>query len=368
MPLYLKSIGFSVFLIGFLEGLMELVTGLGKGYFGQWSDRTGRRLPFVRLGYFLSAVAKPMLGLSAAVGWVFFARMLDRMGKSVRSASRDALLAQAASSQNRNRVFNFHRAGDTFGTVVGAALALAFLALFPGQYVALFFWVFVPAAVGLAFAFAVREKKTWSEPKARPRLWEYFGYWKHSRPQYRRLVTVLIFFALFNSSDVFLLLKVKELTGDDASTIQWFILFNVVYAVCTYPLGGLADKYGVQKVFVAGLFCYALTYGGIVFAQTHLTLALTFAAYGLFMAATEGGAKAWVSVYAPKADAGAAIGLYDSLHSVALMAASVWAGAVWHFAGPEWVFLPAAGAAVLAALVLIFGWTSKPGDETPSNV
>ncbi|MCS7085341.1 MAG: MFS transporter, partial [Bacteroidia bacterium] len=144
LPVYLKQIGFSVFLIGMLQGASELAAGLAKGYFGHWSDRTGRRLPFVRVGYLLSAVAKPMLAVSTAVGWVFFARLLDRLGKSVRTSPRDALLAQASDAQNRHRVFNFHRAGDTLGTVVGATAALAFLHFFPGRYAALFLWTFIP--------------------------------------------------------------------------------------------------------------------------------------------------------------------------------------------------------------------------------
>ena len=134
MPLYLKTIGFSILLIGILEGLADAVTGLGKGYFGELSDRSQRRVPFVRWGYMLSAISKPMIALLTYPLWVFFARTLDKVGKGMRTGSRDALLSDEASQQTKGKVFGFHRTMDTLGAVLGPAIALLYLHYYPENY------------------------------------------------------------------------------------------------------------------------------------------------------------------------------------------------------------------------------------------
>ncbi|MCB0562614.1 MAG: MFS transporter, partial [Phaeodactylibacter sp.] len=135
MPLYLQSIGFSVLLIGILEGIAEATAGLSKGFFGRLSDVRGRRLPFVRLGYFLSAISKPLMVIITRHWWVFLARTLDRLGKGVRTGARDALLSDEATPASKGAVFGFHRSMDTLGAAVGPVIALLFLHFYPGAYV-----------------------------------------------------------------------------------------------------------------------------------------------------------------------------------------------------------------------------------------
>ena len=127
IPVYLQNIGFSIFLIGLLEGVAEATSGLSKGYFGNWSDRIGRRMPFVRMGYFLSAIAKPLMVIFKFPVWVFFARTIDRLGKGSRTAPRDAILSTESTLQTKGQVFSFHRGWDTLGAVFGPAFALLFL-------------------------------------------------------------------------------------------------------------------------------------------------------------------------------------------------------------------------------------------------
>ena len=151
MPIFLKNMGFSVLLIGILEGLAEAIAGISKGYFGAYSDQIGKRVPFIRIGYLMSAVAKPMMALFAVKAWIFSARTLDRIGKGVRTGARDALLSDESTNENKGKVFGFHRALDTLGAVIGPILAMIFLYYFPGDYKALFMWTIVPgiAVLGL---------------------------------------------------------------------------------------------------------------------------------------------------------------------------------------------------------------------------
>ena len=131
MPVYLKSIGFSVLLIGLLEGLAEAIAGLSKGYFGKLSDVTGKRVPFVRLGYLMSSVSKPMLAMFVYPLWIFFARTIDRFGKGLRTSARDAILSEESTPENKGKIFGFHRGMDTLGAVLGPVAALIYLDFYP---------------------------------------------------------------------------------------------------------------------------------------------------------------------------------------------------------------------------------------------
>ena len=149
IPLYLNEIGFNVFWIGMLEAVANFTAGISKGYFGKLSDEKGVRLPFVKLGYLLSAISKPIIVLFTAKLWVFFARTVDRLGKGVRTAARDALLSQEATKENKAKVFGFHRSMDTLGAAIGPIIALVFLLYSPGNYQSLFFIAFYRPFIAL---------------------------------------------------------------------------------------------------------------------------------------------------------------------------------------------------------------------------
>lgn len=346
VPVYLKTIGFSVFLIGLLEGIAEAVAGLSKGFFGQWSDRKGSRMPFVRAGYLLSALAKPLMVASVQPFVVFLARTADRFGKGIRTAPRDAILAVEAGKENKARVFGFHRGMDTMGAVIGPLLALAYLSIFPGAYVSLFILAAIPGLVAVAFTFGVKEKQLQNDNITRPGFFEYFRYWKGSPKAYRQLMLPLIFFALFNSSDMLLILRMRELTGSDQTAIMAYILYNLVYAFASYPLGSLADKLGLKLVFSAGLLIFAGVYTGMGIGAGMIQGFVLFAIYGIYMAATEGVSKAWVSKVVPQEETATAIGLFSALQSLALMVASSLAGAVWALFGAGAAFFLTAAASL----------------------
>lgn len=348
MPLYLQSIGFSVFYIGLLEGVAEAVAGLSKGYFGQWSDRLGRRVPFVRAGYGLSALSKPLLAVLATPAWVLLARTLDRLGKGLRTGARDALLADETTPADRGKVFGFHRSMDTLGAVFGPLAALAWLAAHPGQYRPLFLWAFVPGAAAVGLALLLRERR--AVPSGRPVVpfWASFGYWRQAPASYRRVVGGLLVFALINSSDAFLLLLAKQRGFSTTAVISLYVLYNVTYVASAWPLGHLADRLGPRRLLVAGLVLFAGVYGGVALAHTWPAFAGLFAVYGLYAAATEGVAKAWVSTLCAKPDTGAALGTFAGLSSLAALVASTGAGVLWQWRGPGAAF----GVAAVVALAV----------------
>ncbi len=354
VPVYLKEIGFSILLIGILEGVAELTVGLSKGYFGKRSDELGFRLPFVKLGYFLSALSKPLMAILSYPIWIFFVRTTDRLGKGVRTAARDALLSQEATIETKARVFAFHRGWDTLGAVAGPLLALAFLYQYPSQYTLLFYIAFIPGIISVAFIFLLKEKKKPVSTITKQNFFSFLSYRKIANPQYKTLVTGLLIFALANSSDFFLLLRAKEITQSDNSTIAAYILYNLIYAVSSYPIGILADKIGIKKIFLFGLFLFAVVYSGFAVANSSVQVFLLFALYGIYAAATEGIAKAWLTNMAHEKNTATAIGYYSSLQSIAAFLASLMAGVIWQWAGSQIVFWIAASISLIAFGYLLF--------------
>ena len=353
MPVYLKHIGFSVLLIGILEGIAEAVAGLSKSYFGGLSDKAGKRLPFVQLGYALSALSKPMMALFTNVAWIFAARTTDRLGKGIRTGARDALLNQEANPGSRATVFGFHRAMDTMGAVLGPLLALIYLYFYPGRYKTMFLLAIIPGLLAILFTYLVKEKSTHPVISKRVGLLYAFQYWKQSEPAYKKLVTGLLIFALINSSDLLLLLRIKESGHSDQEVISIYIFYNLVYALLAFPLGKLADRIGLKKIFLLGLFFFAVTYGGFAFSQSISVYLLLFFCYGFYAAATEGISKAWIGGLVQKQETASAIGTYTGFQSIAALIASSFAGFLWYRFGAMTAFL---FTAVSAGLLLLYFW------------
>lgn len=340
MPIYLKTIGFSIVFIGVLEGVAEAVAGLTKGYFGKLSDHRGQRAIFVRTGYGLSALSKPMLALWAYPLWIFFARTIDRLGKGIRTGARDALLSDEATPATKGQVFGFHRSMDTLGAVVGPALALLYLWVRPGDYRTLFLLAFLPGLLAVATSLLLKDKsRTAKASPPPPPVFAFLRYWTQSPALYRKVATGLLVFALFNSSDVFLLLRIKEAGGSDAQVIGIYIFYNLVYALLAYPVGLLADRLGLRRVFIGGLIVFAGVYLGMAIHGSTLFYAGLFFLYGLYAAATEGISKAWISNISAPQDTATAIGTFTGLQSLAAMLASSLAGLIWYQFGANAVFL-----------------------------
>jgi len=359
MPLYLRSIGFTAVVIGLLEGLAEATAGLSKGYFGQRSDQTGKRIPFIRLGYGLSAISKPMLAAFAYPLWIFLARTIERLGKGIRTGARDALLSDQATPATKGRVFGFHRSMDTTGAVIGPLLALAWLYYNPGRYRWLFIISFVPGVLAILLTYLLKKEQPKPAPTKKPRtsFFSFLSYIKKSPRSYRKLVIGLWVFTLANSSDVFLLLRTKQSGLKDTATIGIYVFYNVIYALAAFPFGGLADRIGLKKVFLAGLLLFTLVYAGMAHAGGWSWYLLLFFLYGLYAAATEGITKAWISNIVPPTETATAIGTYTALQSICTLLASTLTGWIWTEYNATAAFLITAA---MSLAVLFYIWMTVP--------
>lgn len=351
MPIYLKSIGFTALWIGMLEGFAEAVVGLSKGYFGKRSDEIGKRLPFIRLGYFMSALAKPLTALFAMPAWVLFTRTGDRLGKGIRTSARDAMLSDECSKENKGKVFGLHRSMDTVGAAIGPFLALVFLYFYPGQYKLLFMLAIFPGMVSVFITFLIKETPKQPFLKESKGVFSFFSYWNRANVTYKKLVIGLLLFAFFNSSDLFLLLMAKSVGLDDLHIIAVYIFYNLVFALFALPMGHLADKIGMKATFCLGLFLFVLVYAGMAFLQSEWMLAVLFFIYGIYAATTDGVSKAWIVNNVSKEETATALGLFASGSSMVAFVSSTIAGLIWVVLSPATMFLVAA---IGVSLVLVY--------------
>ena len=364
MPIYLKSIGFSIVLIGILEGVAEATAGLSKGYFGKLSDNSGKRVPFVQIGYAFSAISKPMMAIFIYPLWIFFARTIDRFGKGIRTGARDAILSDEATAENKGKVFGFHRSMDTLGAVIGPSLALIYLYYFPQNYKTLFFIAFIPGLLAVLASFLLKDKKkNIVNQKVATPFFSFINYWKESPREYKRLVVGLLAFTIFNSSDVFLLLKAKQAGLEDTMVIGVYIFYNLIYALFAFPIGILADKVGLKKIFITGLLLFSIVYFGMsVNTNLYLFFGLFFL-YGIYASATEGISKAWISNITDKKDTATAIGTFTGFQSICTMLASSLAGLIWFQFGATLTFLITA----IATIIIVVYILTIPKPKTLKN-
>jgi MFS family permease len=291
--------------------------------------------------------------------WIFFARTLDRLGKGVRTAARDAMLSDEATPATKGRVFGFNKSMDTIGAVIGPAIALVFLYYYPDDYKTLFLWSFIPGILVILLTRLIKEKKKdkvagANTKPSRAKLFAFVDYWKSSPAQYKKLVTGLLLFALFNSSDVFLLLKMKETGLTDTAILGVYIFYNLVYAILAYPVGILADKLGLKKIFLLGLAVFATVYIGFAFNNNLVVFLLLFVLYGLYAAATDGISKAWISNIVDKKEVATAIGTYTGFQSIAALIASSLCGLLWFNFRAKATFLITAAVTIMVIIYLAF--------------
>lgn len=354
MPLYLTTVlGATAMSLGVIEGAAEALNSLLKVVSGAVSDRWQRRKPLVIAGYSVSSLLRPFLAFASSWPHVLALRLGDRVGKGLRTAPRDALLASWSEPSTRGYVFGLHRSMDHLGAMVGPLLASAFLWAWPGQYRWLFALTVIPGAIAVAMLLPV------PEPPAAPRA-EARGHAaapagspaaEFGAP-FRRYLAVVVLFGLGNSTDAYLLLRLSDV-GVAAVWIPlvWSGL-HVVKAVVS-PIGGLvSDRLGRKGVIVAGWLVYAAVYGGFALATSLPALLTLFFVYGLYYGLTEGVEKAVVADLAPAEARGRAFGLYNAAIGISALAASLVFGAVWKVAGAPTAFTLGAGLALAASVLL----------------
>ncbi|MCX7954667.1 MAG: MFS transporter [Bacteroidales bacterium] len=351
IPLYLASLNYTPVYIGILEGVAELVAGLSKGYFGVLSDKLQKRAIFVKLGYSLSALAKPLMILFQNWFWILLMRASDRLGKGIRTGARDAILSQQATPQTKGRVFGFHRAMDTLGAAIGPLIALVFLYFNPENYRTLFLLALIPGIITILMVLFIKDVNKTNKLQNNKTfdLLSFVRFYFRSSKQYKYLTAGLLFFTLFNSSDMFLLLKVKEAGYDDYTVIGFYVFYNLIYALMSYPSGILADKYGLLNVLLFGFTIFAIVYLGLAFASSILIIAMLFALYGIYSAATEGISKALISNI-EKENVASAIGTYTAFQSILTLLASFMTGLLWTFFGSHVAFVVISSASFLVVI------------------
>ena len=352
LPLYLVvTLHAPAAAVGLVEGAAGAASQIVGYVVGRRSDRIHRRLPFVWAGYTLSNIAKPLVALAPAWGWVLGARVLDRTGKGIRTSPRDALLRDSSEPDRVGATFGYHRFMDSAGATVGPLLALGLLAagLSLRQVIAL---SVVPAFLTMFALRTIHEAAPRTRPasapaptRALPRaFWAFTAAW--------------VVFSLGNSADVFLLLRSRDLGLSATAVVVAYALYNTLYSTLSWPLGHMSDRLGRRRVLAAGLVVFAAVYAGFGLASGSAVVWPLFALYGCYMGATDGVARAFVADFAPEGLRATAQGTFRLLTGGSEVVASIVAGILWSSVAPGAVFALGAGAAV-AGLVLLAGWSRQ---------
>lgn len=356
IPLFLANVlGVRTAAIGLIEGIAETTASLLKVVSGRLSDRLGRRKWLAVSGYAVSTLAKPFLAIAGSWPAVLAVRFAERVGKGIRTAPRDALVADSIAPQHRGLAFGLHRAGDTAGAFIGLLIAMLVVWLVQGDQLTLsahtfhtLVWLSVIPAVLAVLALASLLQET--PAKERPSLPRF--QWRTLPLPLRRFILLVTLFTLGNSADAFLVLRAQERGATIVQTMGMLLLFNGVYTAVSGPAGALSDKVGRKRLLVGGWLWYALVYAGFALARQPWHIWGLYALYGLYYGVTEGSAKAFVADLAPAAQRGTAYGLFNAAVGLAALPGSLLAGLLWQGVGVWPGFGPAAPFAVGAVLAL----------------
>jgi MFS family permease len=357
IPLYLNNVlGVPAAIIGLIDGLAEMTASLLKLFSGWLSDKLGNRKWLTVAGYALSALSKPFLLIAQSWGAVLAVRLSDRTGKGIRTAPRDALVADSVDEQQRGLAFGFHRAGDTAGAALGLLTALIVVLITQSTNSELSAQTFytlvglsvIPAVLAvIVLAFGVQE--TNKPIKAGLPKFSLTGFDK----RFKLFLGIVVLFTLGNSSDTFLVLRAQNLGANIAVIMAMILSFNILYAIISGPAGRLSDRIGRKRVIVAGWLIYSCVYLGFAVANATWQLFALYVGYGLYYALTEGVAKALIADLVTKEQRGTAYGLYNGAIGLAAFPASFIAGILWSGLGSFSGFGPAAPFIFGAALAFI---------------
>ncbi|WP_353588988.1 MFS transporter [Mycobacterium sp. URHD0025] len=326
LPIYLTAVlGAPPAVVGAVEGAAEGAAAMTKLAAGPLGDRFAKR-PLIATGYGMAALGKVMVAAAGAWSGVLAGRVVDRLGKGIRGAPRDALLVADVDATARGRVFGFHRAMDTFGAVVGPLLGLVGYELLDHQIAPLLWVAVVPAVLSVALVFLVSEK---GRGKRSEKTQPVFSRMRDLPGGYWRVTAVLVAFGLVNFPDALLLLRLNDIGFSVVEVILAYVTYNAVYALSSFPAGLLADRIGRLPVFGIGLVFFAIGYAGLGLTTDPLLAWLLIGSYGLFTGCTDGVGKAWVSSLVGSGLQGSAQGVFQGLSGFAMLGAGVWAGLLW---------------------------------------
>ena len=356
LPIFLVgTLGAGTAFVGVVEGIAESTASLLKFGSGWWSDRVHRRKPLVMGGYTLASLARPLVGLATAPWQVLVIRFADRVGKGIRTAPRDALLADSVPATHRGRAFGVHRASDHLGAVIGPLLASGLLVLLSNDLRTVFLLALVPGVISLVVLWArVREPAAHS-PATMPAPIRFRAVF---HGQFPRFVFAISIFALANATDAFLLLRATDLGVPIAAVPLLWGALHVSKTLFSVPGGALADRAGARTAMVAGWLLYALLSVGFALATTPSHVWVLFIVYGLFFGLTESPAMSLVARFSSVQMRGSAYGAYHFVTGMAALPASILFGVLWERFDPQTAFYTGSAFALAAVLVLLTVRTS----------
>ena len=347
LPIYLTSVfGAPPSVVGGVEGAAEAAASLTKIAAGPLGDRFARR-PLIATGYGMAALGKVIVAAAGAWPGVLVGRVVDRLGKGLRGAPRDALLIDGIPPAARGRVFGFHRAMDTAGAVIGPLLGLAGYELFDHQIGPVLYLAIIPAVLSVLLVFWVREPSR--AGAAKPAMLTGV---RQLPGRYWRVATVLVAFSLVNFPDALLLLRLNDIGFGVAGVVLAYVGYNAVYALASYPAGALADKLTPPTVFAIGLVFFAIGYLGLGLTADTASAWVLIAVYGVFTACYDGVGKAWISTLLPEELQSGGQGVFQGLSGFAILVAGLWAGLLWGGAGRLPLLVSGCAGAVFAAGLL----------------
>jgi len=351
VPLFLANVlGVNKSMIGLIEGIAEATASLLKVFSGWLSDRIGQRKNLMLAGYAISTLSRPIIALAGTWQQVLAYRFIDRVGKGIRTAPRDAIIAESAETTHLARAFSFHRSMDTMGAVVGPAIALILLQLYNNNYKMVFWLSMIPGAIAVLVIIAFIKEKNRSSVASveRPRFT-----FKHFDWRVKFFIVIATLFALGNSSDAFLILRAEQVGIPTVMIPAVYLLFNLIYSLSAIPAGIAADKYGKKRIILLGFVLFAGLYYGFAVAKSNAAIWVLFALYGLFMGLTEGIQKAFLATIIPQDFKATAFGVYATAVGIATLPASLIGGLLWDRVSPAATFYFGAATATLAALLFM---------------
>ena len=351
VPLFLANVlGINKSIIGLIEGTAESTASLLRVFSGWFSDRIGNRKWLMVAGYGISTVSRPIIAMATTWQHVLGFRFMDRFGKGIRTAPRDALIAESSKTSHFARAFSFHRSLDTMGAVIGPAIAFLLLRIFSNDYRKVFWLSIIPGivAVLLIIFFITEKKKSPVIPLERVKLTL-----KHFDWRFKFFVFIAGIFAIGNSSDVFLILRAQQIGIPIVMIPIVYLLFNLIYSLSAIPAGIVADKFGKKRVILLGFLLFAIVYYGFAVAEDIKTIWILFGFYGLFMGLTEGIQKAFLSTIIPSDFKATAFGIYNTVVGLAMFPASLIGGWLWDTISPSATFYFGAITATLSVILFI---------------
>ena len=353
IPLYLSAaFGATPALIGLIEGIAESLASLLKVFSGYITDKFGKKKPIAFIGYAAGLVYKVALILAGSWGGVLGARVIDRVGKGIRTAPRDVMVCDSADGNNLGKAFGVHKALDMAGPAIGIFISYLLLekAGKTAAYKELFAISIIPAILGLLMFFFIKEKRTHEDAKKREPFWQNI---KKLDGQLKLYLFVAFLFTLGNSSNAFLLLRAKSVGFDDNNVILLYLIFNLTASILSIPLGRLSDRVGRKKLLVAGYIVFSAVYLGFAFASSQFTIIIVFVLYGFYSAMITGVERAFIAEISPVDLKGSMLGLHSTIVGIALLPSSVIAGLLWVRFGASSPFLFGSVMSLLAAFILL---------------